>query len=178
MPKLESRISQIGVKEIFHTGWEMYSRHFPEMRVILLGRDPRDIYISLYHRWKNGTAAWSGSYTPERVANYLRREFRRQLQMLNTARCFKVRYEDLCQGSEIYNRIKEFADSPIRGIGEVGIFNKANQARINEYQLHGDAITARRVYRWKQEKDKALLANAQKVFDLMPEYCSFWGYEK
>ena len=52
MPHLASYVSQVGVKEIHHDGWRKYIQYFPEMKILLTGRDPRDIYISLFYRVK------------------------------------------------------------------------------------------------------------------------------
>ena len=40
----------IGVKEIRHEGVSRVSRSFPDMRVIVTMRDPRDIYLLMYHK--------------------------------------------------------------------------------------------------------------------------------
>ncbi len=67
VPRLSAVVEQIGVKEIHHAGWQDYPAHFPEIRVILTARDPRDIYVSLYHRVKRGLGTWTGPFGPEPV---------------------------------------------------------------------------------------------------------------
>ena len=85
VPQLSSCLIQIGVKEIRHEGWREWFHHFPEMRILLTGRDPRDIYISLYYRVKSGKGNWSGEYSPESVAEDLKKEFKRQIEMFKEA---------------------------------------------------------------------------------------------
>lgn len=183
LPQLAAHIAQIGIKEIRNDRWRRLWRFFPDMRVILTGRDPRDIYLSLHHKVKYGNAKWAGLFTeeglfcPEAVARGLNREFREQKAMFETLPCMKVKYEDLCQRPELVEEVKTFAGCAVAQIGAVGAFNAANPLRVEEYQLHGDRITPQRIQRWREEKDEALLAEAQAAFELMPDYCSFWGYE-
>ena len=54
LPKLLKVVSQIGVKEIRHAGWENYIRQFPDLKVVMSGRNPRDIYLSLTRLWETG----------------------------------------------------------------------------------------------------------------------------
>jgi hypothetical protein len=175
-PRLDRIVAQFGVKEIFHSGWTKYHQAFPNMKVILTARDPRDIFISLYRRHQKGNAIWTGPFTPERVAANLNAEFRRQQEMALRLPSFKVRYEDLCQSPEILGEITTFTETELPEMGQVGSFTSRDPRRVGEYELHGDRITARRVYRWKDEPDTELRAQAFRVAELMPEYCAYWGY--
>ena len=67
VPQFASCLAQIGVKEIRHEGWRGYLANFPEMRVILTGRDPRDIFTSLYYRWKGVNITIQESLPPKRL---------------------------------------------------------------------------------------------------------------
>lgn len=178
MPHLASCVSQIGVKEIHHDGWRKYRQHFPEMKFLLTGRDPRDIYISLYYRMKSGKGNFPGIFCPEAVANDLNQEFQRQIEMDKENDCLKIRYEDLCTNEKIFDKILSFVESEIPAIGAVGNFNALNPKRQDEYELHGGHITTKRVNRRHHEPDKNLVMEAQRTFDLMPEYCKFWDYKK
>jgi hypothetical protein len=100
VPKLAPHVAQLGVKEAGHVGWRRYREVFPEMKVVLTARDPRDIYLSMYWRVKKGIATWSGPFRPESVATALNAEFGRQLEMVRKLDCFKARYEDICTGAE------------------------------------------------------------------------------
>lgn len=183
LPQLLTLIGQIGVKEIRHDRWRRLFRLFPEMKILLTARDPRDIYLSLYYKVKNDNVTWSGICSPagdfcaEAVAEGLNREFREQLAMFETTACLKVKYEDFCTQPALFEQVKAFVGSAIGRVGEVGTFNSANPMRLNEYELHGNAITGQRLQRWKNEPDEALRTQAQRTFDLMPEYCRFWNYE-
>lgn len=177
LPKLLEQVSQVGVKEIFHDGWRGYARAFPGMKVLLTGRDPRDIYISLHARVKeSGGKRWQGPFHPQSVAADLNRQFQFQLEMLEEHACMKVRYEDLCTDPSLFERVKQFCESPIPGIGDVGSFNASNPKRLAEYELHRDQITDRRIERWKREPDEALRSQAGEIAALMPEYLRFWEY--
>ena len=47
--ELNNDIGQVGVKEIRNYAWKAYLNAFKnEINVIIIGRDPRDIYISAY----------------------------------------------------------------------------------------------------------------------------------
>ncbi|OHB35309.1 MAG: hypothetical protein A3G70_02015 [Planctomycetes bacterium RIFCSPLOWO2_12_FULL_39_13] len=176
MPHLASYVSQVGVKEIHHDGWRKYIQYFPEMKILLTGRDPRDIYISLFYRVKSGKGNFSGTFCPGAVADDLNKEFQKQLEMHKETDCLKIRYEDLCTNENLFDKILTFVESEIPAIGDIGSFNALNPKRQDEYELHGDQITDKRVNRWHHESDKNLVMEAQKTFDLMPEYCEFWGY--
>lgn len=178
IPQLASYIKQVGVKEIHHKGWRRYIQHFPRMKILLTGRDPRDIYISLYYRVKCGKANFPDTLCPDTVADDLNVEFKRQLEMYKEADCLKIKYEDLCTDGKYFDKITTFVESEIPKIGAVGSFNALNPKRQDEYELHGDRITNKRVSRWHLESDKDLVGKAQLAFDLMPEYCEFWGYKK
>jgi hypothetical protein len=95
--------------------------------------------------------------------------------MNEAAACLRVRYEDLCLQLDTYERVKTFVGSPIPKIGDVGSFNASNARRVDEYDLHGDQITDKRVGRWRQEEAQ-VRAEAQRTFELMPDYCAFWEY--
>lgn len=177
LPALREHVKQIGVKEIRHMGWRYYRRHFPNMKVVMLGRDPRDIYLSYYRRWRAGNVAWRGPFTPETLTAFLNREFALQLALRRETECFKLRYEDLCTEETVIARVREFVKSPIPKLGEIGAFTGLHAARRPEHRTHGGKITSRRVLRWKKETDQGLLADAQRFFTLVPEYVEFWQYD-
>ena len=177
LPQLLRCVPQVGVKEIRHSGWKSYQRHFPDMKIVLTGRDPRDIYLSLHDRLKRGRGGWVGPYTPQTLAADLNREFQHQRAM-GEMKCLKVKYEDLCTNPALPEQIKSFVDSPIPDSGAIGSFNATNPLRTDEYAVHGDRITDRRVNRWKTEEDQKLVQETQETFDRMSEYCDFWDYKK
>lgn len=176
VPQLRKHVHQIGVKEIFHSHWRRYLRLFPDMRVVVTARDPRDIYVSLHERWKRGSAIWSGPFTPERVARAIEEEFHHQQEMMREVPTFKVRYEDLCLDQRWFGSIKDFLGSKVPRMGEVGSFLKSDPRRVQEASVHDGRITERQVARWSREQDEAVLRAAEAVHGAMAEYCSFWGY--
>jgi hypothetical protein len=176
VPQLARYVSQIGVKEIFHEGWSRYLEQFPQMRVVVTARDPRDIYLSLCDRTARGHGSWQGPCTPQAVSKHLLEEFRHQQEMTGKAECLLIRYEDLCTKPEIYEKIKAFVESPIPDMGEVGAFTAGNPLRRGESQLHGGRISSKQVARWRIESDPDRAQRAQETFDRMEQYCRFWGY--
>ncbi|PID56921.1 sulfotransferase [candidate division KSB3 bacterium] len=183
LPKLLKLFFQIGIKEIHHRYWKNLYNAFPKMKVILTGRDPRDIYISLYYRNKSRKqpVKLDGPFCPEIVAENLLQEFQYQKEMYTFKKldCLKVRYEDFCTNQNIvYARIKKFVDSPIPDIGMIGWFNSKNPKRITEYKLHRDAITRKKVCFWRSIFEPKLVEASQTVFELLSEYCEFWHYQK
>ena len=171
LPELLRVFFQIGIKEIRHKQWRNVHKAFPDMRVILTGRDPRDIYLSLYHKFIERRKPHV-PITPETVAQDLEREFWYQLEMFDTLKCLKVRYEDFCTNSELFGSIKAFVESDIPGIGMIGQLSKF------DYLIHGYTLTDKRVCRWKNEPDKRILSEAQQVFDYLQDYCKFWEYRQ
>ena len=176
MEPLAGVVSQWGVKEIRHEGWESYFEQFSEIRTILTGRDPRDIYISLHHRVRQGKGTWKGSFTPRAVADDLLSEFARQLGMAKRGDCLLIKYEDLCTDPSVVQEALRFVESPLVSPGGVGGFNAENPYRREEAALHGGEITDKRVRRWASETDRQLLDAANETFALMGAYCEFWGY--
>ncbi len=177
LPELQQHIKQIGVKEIKHMGWQNYAQHFPNMRVVMTGRDPRDIYLSMYYKWKNGTLHWHKPFTPHTVAEELNIEFKHQMAQHKNTDCICITYEELCLDPSVIDKIREFVCSPIPRVGEIGAFVATHPKRVDEFQIHGSSITTQRVKRWQTETNKHLVEEAHQVWNLMSDYCVFWGYE-
>jgi hypothetical protein len=178
MPQLLSVFRQVGVKEIHHNGWRFYADAFPDIRFVLTARDPRDIFISTYHRVLEGKDRFRRGFTARVLAQNLNREFKQQRIMSETQHCFKLRYEDFCADQGRIDDVKAFVGSHLDGLGRVGQFNAANPRRALEAELHGGVITRTRVERWKQEADQEVVREAHLMFDLMPEFVEFWKYER
>lgn len=179
-PKLQNDIQQIGVKEIENAGWRNYIKYFPNTKIILTGRNPKDIYISIHYwfarkktnRWKDGRIL-----SPEVLYAALMKDFMMQKQMKLEYKAIKIRYEDFClHTNDVMDIIKKHVNSPIPDVGKVGGFLSNNPKRFGEYEIHGDDITNNRVCRWKREENQKLVVQANKFYDLMKDYRNFWGY--
>ncbi len=177
IPRIQRHVAQVGIKEIFHTHWRRVLRMFPEHRIVLTSRDPRDIYLSLRGRYLKGHAIWTGDFTPRRVADSLNAEFARQLDMARSSSVMHVRYEDLCTEPDAMTRVLRFVGSDLREAGSLGEFLRGDERRVSEGAMHGGRITDKRVSRWRQETGD-IAAEAAEVFDLMPDYCKYWSYGK
>lgn len=178
VPQIQSSYAQVGIKEIFHADWRKVHAGFPNLRIILTARDPRDIFLSLRGRYLEGTAIWSGEFSPARVAARLNEEFRYQREMAGLVRVLNVRYEDLCLDPERMGKVLDFVESDISRIGQLGEFLQSDSKRVDEGRIHGGAITDRRVARWKNEDDAEVVDQAHQVLRLMPEYCDYWEYRE
>lgn len=169
---------QVGVKEINNWGWQNYAAHFLDMKVLITGRDPRDIFLSLYYRNKKRPIKKYKDITPAVVATDLNRQFGFQLEMHETTDNILVRYEDLCSDKNVLDGVKKFVGSPIIESPAVGHFIADHPIRQEEHKIHGNQITDQRVQRWKTETNKTLVAEAEDMFELMSTYTDFWGYTK
>ncbi len=175
---MSEHVQQVGVKEIAHSGWQHYQQVFPDMRVIVLGRDPRDIYLSMLDRRDKGVGKLAGqTLPPQRAAELLMPEFERQRAMVEDAGALSMTYERLCIDPAAFNAIAAHIDSPLKEPGRAGAFNESNPQRTDEAALHDGALTAKRIGRWRREENPDRLQAAHQLFDLMRPYAEFWGYE-
>lgn len=181
LPRLQGVSGQIGIKEIAHRNWSRYVERLPGsgpgsgphpggVRIILLGRDPRDIYLSLMQKSRERRVNWRGPLTPQSIAESLLRQFEFQRQMSDQAECLAVRYEDFCGDPGVLDRIKEFVGSDLPGVGMIGGLNRHNAA------VHAGVIATTSVRRWTREPDRSLRTQALRVHELLAEYNRFWDY--
>ncbi len=178
-PALLTRFQQVGVKEISHRKWRRYDAAFPGMKIIVLARDPRDIYLSLLDRAHKGTTpAQELVVTPQAAADEINRQFIYQGQMVERRGAMRITYEELCTDPGAFARVRDFCQSPLERPGGAGGFNAGNRARADEAARHGGHVTPSRVARWKTEADAHRRAAADEVFRLTPEFCAFWGYTR
>ena len=170
---------QIGVKEISQMGWQNYYKHFPNMKVIMTGRDPRDIYLSMYHRWKkDGAYQKYDLLNPIAMASILNHQFAYLVDIHRCTDSFKVKYDDLCSDESVIPKILRFVDSPLSVAGNIGQFLGTHPLRSREQEQHQGKITQISIGRWQKEQDNMALSVANQVYELMPEYREFWGYAK
>ncbi len=173
-PELAWHARQLGVKEIRNEGWRSYARHFPGLKILLTGRDPRDIYLSLQaHAVRKGAAS---PPEPAAVAGSLLREFEYQRAMSQAADCLPVRYEDLCTDPQVFDTIRSFVHSPLPEPGPIGAYLARSPARRSEFALHGGEVTDRKVGAWRRERDRQASSRAAEVYERMKPYVDFWGY--
>jgi hypothetical protein len=192
LPALRRIVGQIGIKEVDLAGWERYLQHLPDIRVVLLGRDPRDVYLSLADRTKmgfgfageRGSEPGAGGFPidPERAAAHINGQFTHQRALAD--RCaadgvptLKLTYEQLVTDPEIFETVRTFTDSPLTEPGDAGALNATNPRRRHEADLHDGAVTTRRLERWRQlaTTDPAR-GGAEATFALLDDYNAFWGY--
>lgn len=178
LARLSPHVQQFGVKEVTHQGWRHFARHFPTIKIILIARDPRDIYLSMQRKWRNGTLNWKRPFNPETVAGYLNWQASFQREMAHTHDCLKVRYEELCRTpEEQLASIMTFVNSPLPSVGKIGRFVGNQPSRLDEAAIHGGQITSHRIFGWRKLKDASLLKEIGQFEKLMAGYMEFWGYE-
>lgn len=170
---------QFGVKEIRNSGWKRYNEFFPEIKYILTGRDPHDIYISAYNVLQR-SKSWKPAFLPfcpEGLYKELEPDMNRQFEIFKTQDCIKVKYEDLCSDPECFNKIKKFVKSPIPDVGDIGAFHSVVPRGKYETNVHHGNLTTKVVNRWEHEKNEELIQQANHFFNLMKDYNNFWGYK-
>ena len=167
-------LGQVGLKEIRYGkdgAVESALAELGDVKVIMLGRDPRDMYISLAHRRQGEIVrGLQGTFGPDAVIADVEREMRAQARLMDARDCLRVRYEDLCRDPAVIARVRQYVGSPVRGDGTVGLFKENNR------RVHGTAMTVLRVERHRQEPDARLVAEATEVARRLGDYCERWGY--
>jgi hypothetical protein len=168
-------VEQVGIKEVrFGPRWrevlEELERAGP-VRVVALGRDPRDQYLSLAYLRRGGTVHLRGDFGPPAVAADIAREHVFLREIVDATGAMRVRYEDLCADPGVIDAIRSFVDSPVRAGGDIGLFKDRNRV------IHGREVTELRVARWQRESDRGLLAEAEETAALLADYRAFWGYD-
>ena len=167
-------IEQVGVKEVRCYQWREWYRVNPDMRVIVTGRDPRDIYVSLDQRAREGKSGLR--LDPPAAAHQLLSEWRSQWRIHKEIGALKVLYEELVSDpAGVMATVREYIDSPLDGIGDVGCFNRENPARVSEFRIHGEKITGARSGRWREVEDADLADRMNEVWRRMEKYREWWG---
>ncbi len=168
---LAPHIEQIGVKEITHTGAVDVSKVFPDMRVVVTVRDPRDIYLSLYHRRKELLSRGKLWFETKTLLPYLREQTSEIFGLMERHAHTVVRYEDVCNDPSLLDRVREFVGSPVHGVGLLG-----TRGDSNDRGKHGKEIDATRVALHSRESDEVARHNAQYIFEEMGDYAERFGY--
>lgn len=169
--ELSTRVEQIGIKEITHTGHEDVSRLFPAMRVVVTVRDVRDIYLSLYHRRKELLTRGKLWFETQTLLPYLREQADALAALQSRHDHLVVRYEDLCRDPSLVDSVRRFVDSPVSGEG-----NLRGGADRKDLSKHGAAIDSTRVGLFAQETDEVARHNATYLFEEMAEFNARYGY--
>ena len=168
-------VEQVGIKEVrFRPAWREVLGELEKagpVRVVALGRDPRDQYLSLAHLARERKVNLKGEFGPAAVAADIAREHAVLREIVAATGAMRVRYEELCTDPGVIEAIRSFVESPVRRGGDVGLFKDRNRA------LHGREVTGLRVARWRQETDARLADEADEAAALLAEYRAYWGYE-
>lgn len=164
------RIGQLGVKEIMHEGWERVSRAFPAMKVVITVRDPRDIFLSMWHKRERLERRGRRWMEPEVLAEDVNRESRHLEEIASRHEHRVVRYEEFCRDPGAIDAVRRFAESPARGMGLLGRTSSWNAG------AHGTALGTSRIDLWKRESDPQARTLCEKAWRLMAPYARTWGY--
>lgn len=147
------------------------------MRVVILGRDPRDVYLSMLDRRRKGVGQLRGeTLTPERAAELLLPEFAHQRAMAESLPSMTITYERLCTDPTAFDDLRAHTGSPLEHPGSAGRFNEANPQRRDEAAIHEGALTTRRTDRWRRVDDPSLRDACAELYERMRNYAEFWDY--
>jgi hypothetical protein len=176
---LQDQIQQVGVKEVRHKGWQVYPRYFKNMQFVLIGRDPRDVFVSRVNyieRWKHLAAP--GRHKNFSVDNFfaeVQPDVARLLQIAKEHNTFRVRYEALIETPGEIEKLRDAVKSPVRNENYVGRFHGKIQRGKYEVDLHGGKVTSKSIGAWETAPDN-VKAQAEAFYTLMKDYNNFWGY--
>lgn len=173
---------QVGVKEIRNGGWENFDKMFDDIRYVLIGRNPRDIYISCAKQLQRSDH-WTPRVHPFNPAGLYAEvlpEILIQKEIVKNKPLFiTVKYEELCTDTEnIFKDLKWFigADKD-REMGVIGDFHNRLKRGKYENDVHESKTTNKMANRYKEETDEKLLEESETFYRLMEEYNEIWGYE-
>lgn len=180
---LNQYVGQLGVKEIRLRGSMKYLNWFPNSRVILTGRDPRDIYLSCHYKLLRGDKSWTPMYSPfcpEALLAEVYPDWNKQKEIDAVHKdVLKLKYEDLVRQADwVWSVLADVVDSPLKEPGEIGAFHKKIERGKYETKVHKGKITDKASHRWENEQDFNALEKATKFADLLGQtgYLDFWGY--
>lgn len=178
--EITRKIPQVGVKEIRNANWLMYLNLFDDIRFVLTGRNPRDIYISCFKQLQRSDH-WKPAYPPLSPLGLFREvipEIEAQNGILGMGLdIFKVRYEDLVGETDaVASDLLRFCGSPLEHAGIPGDFHQRIERGRYEIEKHGHAVTDSSVGLYSKERDVRLLKDAEDFYRLMWEYNKVWGY--
>lgn len=183
--KLNGYIAQLGVKEIRLKTVSQYLKWFPDAKVVLTGRNPKDIFLSCHYKLMRGDTSWRPKYlpfSPEALFAEINEDWRKQerLWQEHGSNCLLVRYEDLVEDPEgKWAKIASFIESSLEAPGKVGEFHKKIERGKYETGLHKGSVTRLVKDRWKTEGNLKVLERAVMFASLMGQtgYLDFWGYD-
>lgn len=184
---LNNSIPQLGVKEILLEKWETYLK-IPDTKFVLMGRDPRDIYLSIFNRIHHASGHQRFNpigkipLSPKDLAQILAPNFKEQQKIfkLGPERAIKVRYEDLCTDAEVFRQVARFVNfSGGLEAGKIGRFHNRLLRGSYENALHDGKVTQFSIARWRQKRKAAVNEQSNEFMRQMDKlgYRSFWGYD-
>lgn len=163
---LMDHIPVVGVKEIDLKLSSVYLKMFPDARVVLIGRDPKDIYEShrMYAERHQG-----GKLADDFLIQFMG-DAMSQIELSKKAsNVMCIKYEDLCRNPVWWTeKLALFAGIPEQG--EIGHVHKKLIRGDYEMGVHGGKITDKSV-------DKEHSPEAEEFAGKMVHYRRFWGYE-
>jgi hypothetical protein len=176
-PKLAT-LERWGVKNVDFSGWRPLLKAFPPKRLILCVRDLRDTAISGIDRICRLGIVFRG--VPRmRDEAWILAGLAYSVQELMAMRQLPhlvVRYEDLAQGPAALKQIADYVG--LDGLdGERLNLKAADLKRAWEIEKHQSRISAASVGRFAAEPPGPVRALAERLWRLLPEYSTAFGYE-
>jgi hypothetical protein len=176
VPLLE-HFGQVGIKELKHVHWRSLIETFPDTKVLVTCRDPRDILASLLHlrtTFRNESWEWA-NISNERIAEKLLSEFSYQKEIIREANCLVVPYERLCSDPAIFRELAAFVQIDHDSPGNIGCYTVNNPSTNWQIGSHRGKISPNSIGR-RLSLPAADQIALSKFSDLMQEYGQFFGY--
>ena len=179
-PRMGKHFRHLGVKECILGDWQWYPNFFPDMRYVVLARDPRDVMLSVLEYGER--IAWHRKMWADRPDSYIAERhnaiWAHQKEMLASKNCLGVTYEDLCTNETTLRRILRHCKFDTDRVGRAdAAVTRLFAWRDWEGKRHGNSVSAKSVSRWQRETDEHKLSRAHAVAGRMTEYCHYWGYK-
>ena len=178
-PRMGKHFRHLGLKECILGNWRLYPKFFPEMKYVVLARDPRDVMLSVLEYGER--IKWHREMWADRPDTYIAERHNAiwagQKEMLASRDCLGVKYEHLCTDETTLRGILRHCEMETDQLGQADTaVTELFQWRDWEGKRHGNSVSPKSVSRWQRETDEQKLARAYAVAGMMTEYCGYWGY--
>jgi hypothetical protein len=168
-----------GTKEIAHHWWPQHYNIWPDQKIIFLGRDPKDIFISMMDRTEVKKIEQPHNFTSRCHAIWNQMK-QMMITMKNAGKndnLLFLRYEDfVAQPEKINAFISDWLNiSPV--MGKTGSYLDKNQWRKYEHEKHGNEVSQKSTSRFAKA-DNDMKVRALQFEKSLGDYNTFWGYKK
>ncbi|HFT8292674.1 TPA: sulfotransferase family protein [Clostridium perfringens] len=133
-----------------------YSRYFENLKVIVIDRDPRDLYLLNEMYWKEG---WIPSYEINTFIKWFKKTRECNKEIENNKNTLYIRFENLIYNYDFeVNRIYNF-------------LNIKEETHINKKKYFNPEISVKNTRLWNREDAKIYSENIKKIENELKEFC-------